>query len=61
MEVKLGYSVIGNPIRYIKLSYKRGLKYFSEQDYIQCNNAMYLQKDGEYVHFNKKCKMWIFD
>ena len=61
METKKGYSTTGNEIKYIKLSWNKGIKYFKSLGYTICANKRYMQKDNEYVHWNDKDKHWIID
>jgi len=61
MEIKTGYSATGNEIKYIKLSWNKGIKHFSSIGYKPCINKRYMQKDNKYVHWNDKDKHWIIE
>lgn len=56
-----GYTITGEKIQYIKLSYKKGIKHFESLGFKLCINKRFMQKDDNYVHWNDKDKHWIID
>ena len=61
LKYKTGYSITGKKIKYMKLSWNKGIKYFKSIGYTICINKIYMQKDNKYVHWNNKDKQWIID
>ena len=59
MNKKRGYTVTGNKIDYVKMSYEKGRSYFMSLGYNPCINKWFLRKNKSYVHFNIVNRYWI--